>query len=308
MRDDSIKKRLHKYYRIYEQIYDYPTIPLYQITKNTRISRSTVSRYLMEMYENGILKGPMIFLKPNSTNKRYALFCVFDDPYTVYQGLEGFPRVVSRALCSGRWNITAISESLLNFSVLKGFRQCVVQGPKGMTHLPRVPLLEWDAAIESIYNQVASPQTPSTLNEHISSISWSPDEWTLYHKFKYNIRMQAVSILKSCNIRYEKYQAWNRELDAYSCIQPAFYPRGIEHYFFLDFLFESRYHQQLVSLLGNLPATSIFFSVDTHLLARIPILNKKEKDDLFSLIFHLGKKNYFTTFYQALLISTSVQV
>jgi DNA-binding Lrp family transcriptional regulator len=308
MRAKSIKKRLHKYYKIYEQIFDNPSIPLYQITKNTGISRSTVSRYLMEMYENGILKGPMIFLHPSTNYKRYALFCAFDDPYTVYQGLNGFPKVISRALCSGRWNVTAICESLLNFCVLKGFRYCVTQGEKGATHLPKVPLLDWDAALDGIYQAITIPREHSTLYEEIPTLPWKTDEWTLFEKFKYNIRMQAVSILKSCNIRYEKFQAWNRQLSQYTHIQSAFYPRGIEHYFFLDFLFQSPYHRQLVSILGQLPATSIFFSVDTFLLARIPILNRKEKDDLFRLIFHLGEKKYFTTFYQAMLISTSQQM
>jgi hypothetical protein len=120
--------------------------------------------------------------------------------------------------------------------------------------------------------------------------------------------MQAVSILKSCNIRYEKFQAWNRQLPRYTLIQSAFYPRGIEQYFFLDFLFQSQYHRQLVSVLGHLPATSIFFSVNDFLLARIPILNKKQQDDLFNLIYHLGEKKYFTTFNQAMLISTSQQM
>jgi len=303
-----MKKRLLKYYKIYEQIYENPSIQLYQITKRTGISRSTVSRYLMEMYENAILKGPMAFLKPSSTDQRYASFCVFDDPLSVYQGLSGFPRVVSRTLCSGRWNVTIICESLLNFSVLKGFRQCVVQGAKGMTHLPKVPFLDWDAALDTIYGTVSTPQVQSTLYEKIPTIPWKPDEWILYHRFKYNTRMQAVSILKACNIRYEQYQRWNRQLPTYTSIRSAFYPHGIDRYFFLDFLFESQYHRQLASILGSLPATSIFFSVDRYLLGRIPILNKKEKDDLFTLIFHLGEKGYFSNFYQSMVISTSQQV
>lgn len=303
-----MKKRLLKYHKIYEQIYENPSIPLYQITKKTGISRSSVSRYLMEMYENAILKGPMAFLKPSHTGQRYASFCVFDDPLSVYHRLNRFPLIVSRTLCSGRWNITIICGRSLNFSVLKGFRQCVVQGPKGLTHLPKVPFLEWDAALETIYSTLSTPRTQSTLYEQIPAIPWKPDEWTLYHRFKYNTRMQAVSILKSCSIRYEQYQKWNRELPTYTSIQCAFYPHGIERYFFLDFLFESQYHRQLVAILGSLPATSIFFSVGRYLLARVPILNRKENDDLFALLFHLEEKGYFSSFFQSMVISTSQRV
>ncbi|MBU7012662.1 MAG: winged helix-turn-helix domain-containing protein [Theionarchaea archaeon] len=60
------RKTLDGYFQIYEQIYEDPFIPLYQITKNTKVSRSTVSRYVKEMYELSILQGPFISVKPTA--------------------------------------------------------------------------------------------------------------------------------------------------------------------------------------------------------------------------------------------------
>jgi predicted transcriptional regulator len=60
----NTEKRLGGYYRIYEEIFKEPTEPVQKIAQNTGISRNTVARYLTEMYESSILRGPAIFLKP----------------------------------------------------------------------------------------------------------------------------------------------------------------------------------------------------------------------------------------------------
>jgi hypothetical protein len=40
-------------------------------------------------------------------------------------------------------------------------------------------------------------------------------------------------------------------------------------------------------------------------MARIALLDKKEKDDLFTFIFQLEENEYFTTFSQVVVISSS---
>ncbi len=117
-----------------------------------------------------------------------------------------------------------------------------------------------------------------------------------------------MNILKECHIRYERYRKWFSHLPEFANMYTAFYPWGLEKYFMFDFLFKSEYQKQLADILGMLPSTSIFFSVDQYLLARLALLNKKEKDDLFSLILHLGEKGYFTDLYQAAVVSTSNKV
>lgn len=114
-----------------------------------------------------------------------------------------------------------------------------------------------------------------------------------------------MPILKECRIRYERYQKWFSSLEEFAYLYTAFYPQGIDNYFMFDFLFQSQYQKQLATILGMLPSTSIFFSVGDYLLARLALLNKKEKDDLFSLIFHLGEQGYFADFYPATVVSTS---
>ncbi len=73
----------------------------------------------------------------------------------------------------------------------------------------------------------------------------------------------------------------------------------------IDFLFRSEYQKQLVDILGQLPSTSVFFSVDDYLFARLSVLNVLERKLLFFFIFQLQKRGFLTDFYQAAVISTS---
>ena len=301
----SIKKRLPKYHKIYEQIFENPSVPLYQITKNTGISRSTVSRYVIEMYELSIIKGPMIFVKPAQNYHQYAAFLDFEHSLPTYKRFKGFPNVMHRSLSSGNWNILLICEKFMNFSMLKGFRHCIYQGTKGVTHLSRVTSLDWDNSMKKMWSALSPPREKSTLYEEIPFIPWKREEWALYYRFRHNIRAQVMPILKECRVRFERYQKWVTELPHVANIHAAFYPHGLDNYFILDFLFQSEYHKQLADILGMLPSTSIFFSTGEYLLARVSLLNKKEKDDLFSLIFQLEAEGYFTQCYQTMVVSTS---
>ncbi len=301
----SVKKRLPKYYRIYKQIFENPSMPLYQMTKSTGISRSTISRYAIEMYEFSILKGPLIFIKPAHNYHQYSAFCSFENPLPTYKSFSGFPHVVYRSLNAGDWNLLLISEKLMDFSLLKGFRQCIAQGKKSVTCLSKVTSLEWNRSMEKMHNAVSSPTGKSTLYEEIPLLPWKKEEWTLYHMFRHNMRIQTMPILKKCRIGFERYRKWATDLPKYTCTQPAFFPHGLKKYFVLDFLFKSQYHKQLADILGMLPSTTIFFSTDRCLFVRLALLNKNQQDDLFTLIYELEDRGYFTRFYYAMAISAS---
>jgi len=286
-------------------VYENPSIPLYQITKNTGISRSKASQYLQEMYKLSIMKGPLIFVKPAQNYKLYAAFLEFEHPVPTYQEFNGFPNVIHRNLSLGNWNVLLICEKSMDFSVLKGFNQCIHQGAKSATCLSKVTSVDWDQSIKRIYTAISRPKQKSTLYEEIPYIPWKKQEWTLYHKFRHNTRSRVMPVLRESKIRFVQYQKWLSELPQFVNIQPAFYPYGLDSYFVLDFLFQSHYHRELTHILGMLPSTSVFFSVGQYLLARLSFLNNPQQNELFSLIFHLGEKEYYKIFHSARVVSTS---
>jgi hypothetical protein len=296
------KKKLEDYYRIYEEIFKEPTEPVQKIAQNTGIPRNTVSRYLTEMYESSILRGPAIFLKPARNYYQYVYFLTVDNPLSAYESLAGSHDVISVNIECGQWNSLVISEKVVDFSGLKGSEKCMLQGRKGVTSLSKVDSLDWDQSLESIYSVLSPPPKIFIPYEEIPAINWNTEEWTLYDTFKYNVRLEAELILKECEISYQQYQTWISRLPEVAVIQPAFYPAGFDNYSFYDFLFRSQYREQLATVLGMLPSTSVFFCVDDYLFARLSV---PKENDLISLISELKEKGYFTEYHQSTAVLTS---
>jgi hypothetical protein len=296
------EEKMVKYHTIYEQLYEYPLISLHEIVKNTGIPIDTVSQYIHEMYKTSILRGPAIFLKPAMNYYQHVYFLAVSNPLSTYESLTGSRHTVSVNIGCGQWNSLVISEEVVDFPGIEGSEKCIHQGRKGVTFLSKVTSLDWDQSLENIHGKIAPPTKKSALYEEIPAINWNTEEWTLYDKLKYNIRTETETILRVCEISYDQFQKWLAKLSEVAVIQPAFYPEGLDNYSLCDFLFRSQYQKQLVTILGMLPSTSLYFSAGDHLFVRVFVPNKK---DLTSLVLELETKGYFTDVYHSTAVLAS---
>jgi hypothetical protein len=255
------------------------------------------------MYESSILKGPFIVINPSENYHQYASFLTFENVLLMYTYLKEFPYVIYRSLEFGNWNLLLISEKMIDFSMLKGFKTWFLRGVKGATWLSKVIFIDWDQSMDAMHKALSLPDEKSVLYEEGPANPWSTNEWDIYYQFKDNTRMLKMPALRENKIRFETYQKWLSQLPQFAHTYTAFYPKGLDKYFAIDFLFKSEYQKQLSTILGMLPSTSIFFSVGDYLFARLFFLNKKEKNDLLLIVFSLGERGYFTEGHQAPVIS-----
>ncbi len=293
------KKRLQKYHKIYEKLYEDPFITQGSIAKNTKTARSTVSRYIAEMCEQSMLKGPMLFVKPARNYHEYAAFLEFEQPFLTYRCFKELPHVISGTLNCGKWNMTVISEKPINFPRLQGFHNCLLQNVKGAISLSKVTVLDWNQSMQKIQDALQPPKEKTTLYKEIVNNPWNKKEWTLFDAFKHNTRIKILPIVREYNVRYEAVEKWISQLHQFANVQPAFYPHGLLNYSVSDFLFQSPYQTQLKAILGLLPSTGVFFPVGEYLFSRLFTLSKREEADLFSLLHQLEEKGYFTKFHFA---------
>ena len=154
-------------------------------------------------------------------------------------------------------------------------------------------------------NAVSSPKEKSTLYEEIPHIPWNEEEWLLFKKFKNNTRAKPSPILKECRIKLKHYRTWMTGLPEFARMETAFFPHGCKKYIFYDFLFESDYHKELVRILGMLPSMCAFFSVGNYLFARLSVMNREQEYDLFSFIYSLKEKGFYSTLNFALALFAS---
>ena len=94
MGETSRPTRIEKYYTIYEQVYETPVISVYDLSLCTEISRNTVAKYIKEMYEDTIMTGPCLHLKPAPNYTEYLYLMKVSDPLFVYEELKVRPHVL----------------------------------------------------------------------------------------------------------------------------------------------------------------------------------------------------------------------
>jgi len=222
------KKRIKYYYEIYEQIYDNPTINANEISKKTKRSRNTTSKYLREVYERNVLIGPYLKMKSTSDYKEYVYVMNFSDPFFTFKGLKGFPHVVYHAVTSGNWNILVVTDRNLDLSKLVGFQSFLYQGVRVKTSTPKVEYNPWDESIKRIDRAQCTPVQTNYKDKLSSLPEWGEKEWKLYHTFKRNLRQKRTPTLHRIKVRFNVHIEWMKTLKDYCTIHTEFYPHGRE--------------------------------------------------------------------------------
>ncbi|MGC1121118.1 MAG: hypothetical protein WBA22_08485, partial [Candidatus Methanofastidiosia archaeon] len=80
------------------------------------------------------------------------------------------------------------------------------------------------------------------------------------------------------------YEKWISTLPEVAYIQPAFYPYGSNAYGAFDFLLKSEYQRQLITILGLLPCSGIFFSTGDAVWARLLVRGPEDTKKVNTVI------------------------
>jgi len=283
----SWMKRLKKYYRIFEQMYEGPLVSIYDISQNTGISRNTVSHYVKEMYVQGIVCGPYLRMRPAGTYKEYVYLMNFSDPWLAFNGLKGFPHVLYHAMTFGDWNTMVVTDRLLDFSQLAGFETMVNQGIRYCSFTPKPEYQTWDESFKKVYEQVEQfTPVPEYRKRLLTFLDWGPDEWTLFYRF--NVMRKVITpALREINVKYEVYTKWMKTLDNYCTVHTGFYPEGYQNYLCYCLFVSTDYEHSVTSLFSQFPATPFIMELDTQLLIFTHVYSPTVKSKLFCLLYDM---------------------
>ncbi|MGD2249595.1 MAG: hypothetical protein PVF58_14405 [Candidatus Methanofastidiosia archaeon] len=270
------KKRLKNYFKIYGVLHTDYSLSVYQLAKNTGLSRNTVSKYLKYMLNRNILVGPYLEMKSSKSYTEYMYFMNFENPHIVFEYLKEFPRVVYHALGAGDWNTVVVSVTPLNFSRLVGFQDMVYTGVKYGVETPKIRVTEWGTCFDDVNDTIKefSPGSPCKNREWGPVLDWDEEEWELFSTFKKNLRQKKTPVLQDLDIRYEVYSAWIDRLAQYCSVHVRFYPEGYNHYVHQWILLDSVYEDQVKKVLSLFPTTPVVFQVGDQLLVEVGIITE----------------------------------
>lgn len=279
------------YYRIYNEVYESPTVSVRAIAENLGLPCSTVYRYLKDMYEREILVGPYILMKPAPNYKEYVYLLNFSNPYAAFEALEQLPQVVYCAMVSGDWDIVVITDSPLNYSSLEGFQNIVDQGVRGFSYTPKVRNTTWEEGFEQTNKYIAEfVPAEKERSEAVPPLDWREDEWKLFRAFQHGLREKKIPVLREIEVRHDFYLEWMRTLNDHCTVHTEFHPRGYISSGNAYFLFSSEYGSQVRSLFSLLPVTSFFTEVGDKLLVLTNIAPPNLGIELFLIPNRMQKK------------------
>lgn len=301
----SHDKRKENYFKIFEQIFEEPTMSIYDISQNSGLSRNTIAKYLNEMYERGVLVGPQMRMKPAPNYREYMYLMNFRNPFQVFEGLKQFPHVLYHVMTFGEWNVMVVTDRPLDFSKLVGFESMVKQGIRGRSYTPQVECRSWNEGFKKSYEQVTQfMPARAEAKERTAApfLDWEEDEWMLFHTFKYNMRKKVTPTLRRIKVRYEVYGKWIEDLPDHATIHVGFYPEGYENYITYCFLISSDHEDAVRQLFSSFPTTPFVVEVGDHLMVFINMVSSRMTRWLFCTIYDMKRKEMIKGFNQAVAV------
>ena len=271
------EKKLRKYYKIFEQVYEEPLITYGDIGENTNITRNTATKYLKYIYEHQILVGPQMCMRPAVNYAEYVYLMDFRYPFVTVNNVKRFKHVLYAAVAMGGWNCTVITDKPMDFSEVVGFKRMVLTKKKRLVHTPKPVFSTWKNSFRNVCEYIdAFAPKGAHCNDYLDSvIPWGKDEWRLYYAFKSCIRKKLMPTLGEIGVRYERYKKWKKGIWDFCTFHTRFYPDGYEEYLNYCFLLDTDYKESVIQLFSLFPTTPFAMQVGNHLLVLVAV-NKSD--------------------------------
>ena len=291
--NDFEKEDAHiiQYIKIANSIRENPFISLSGMSSHINLSKSTISKYLKKMYRDRILTGPQVSLKPHSNYTPYIYLLQVSNPIYTFQELKILHHVKNLAIVMGEWNMSILTDRMMDFSALEGFQRVVFAGKRYDVYSPRIRYTTWEQSWKEIRDKLecCTPVSEKKNRGILPELPWGDQEWELYKAMRLNVRQDIHPVLHKHYIGYETFQRWKKTVLDRCTVHMGFFPGGFDSYMNFYILFQTDYTQAVRELFSLFPTTPFIADLDDQILVlvRIPF---DLRDNLCSIIGDMREK------------------
>lgn len=300
----SDMEKKERYYKIFCQIYDNPRTQIYEISKALGIYRKSVSRALQEMYEQQILIGPGLRLKPVRDKPKVYYVLDFDDPFKAFERLGQNKNITYLGVVFGDFPVIAAGSPDINFDKYPGFKEVLYSGERGEMYTPAASPLEWEDCASRILKEIEKSDSwkKSTWVSQPVDISWDHQEWEFFLEFGGDIRRKIAPLVREQDVSFRRFYEWLNNVHQYTTIHTMFFPEGYASYTTYLFLFKTDYEYALRDLFSLLPTSPMFFKVGEYLLTMIYIRTDPLIISLSRAIYTLKERGILKDFMKGIVV------
>lgn len=285
-------RKIQTWWDIYICLHEKGRAHISEICKKMRYTgrgknRDTISRYLGEAFEKGIITKPRLTLANHEGNTLYAYLLKCPDKRTAFfEILKQNPSVLYIALLNGDYQLLFTSHSdqiLLKCPhIMSPIFTPIYTVPKGYNLSEQQCL---DIITKYTYEEGVLPRPV------LPPLNWDHLDWQIYNAFRMDFRQSLKKVANNLDITYE-----TARLHLYNRIVPqtiqfvGFFPQGIENYSHLFFLAKTSCERSLVSVLSRLQTSCLIWPLQSYLICYVYFQNLSI---FLKSIYNLEKKKIF---------------
>jgi DNA-binding Lrp family transcriptional regulator len=254
-------------------------------------NRDTISQYLHEAFEKGIITRPRLTLANHEGNTVFGYLVNCKDNRTeFFRQLKSHPEILYIALLNGEYQIffTAHSRDIslsYQYEVSPIFTP-LYTFPEGWNY-SEMQCLETIRHLTYEEGMLSRPV--------LGPLDWSHLDRDIYNIFRMDLRQSLRKVAENLDITYE-----TARLHLYERILPhaiqsiGFFPKGLLNYSHLFFLVKTSCEKSLVAALSKLQTSCLIWPLQNHLIC---VVYFQHLNLFLNTIFNLEKRKIFKEYY-----------
>lgn len=284
-------RKIQTWWDIYLSLHENGRIHIGEICRRMKYTgrgknRDTISRYLNEAFEKGIITKPQLTLANHKKSTLYVYLLQCKENRTkIFNALKTHPDVLYMALLNGDYQILFTSRSnqvspACSHTISPIFTP-VYTSPQG-----------WSYSEQQCLNIITDyTYTENTLSRTVRRpLDWDPLDWKIYNTFRLDLRMSLKDAAALLNASYETIRLRLNKILPQTIQIVGFFPQGMGNYTNLFFLIKTPCERSFVSVLSKLQTSCLIWPLQDHLLCLVYFQNLSI---FFKSVYNLEKKKIF---------------
>lgn len=289
-------RKIQTWWDIYTCLHENGRMHIGEVCRKIRYTgrgknRDTISRYLNEAFEKGIITKPRLTLANHegSTLYAYLLECA-GNRTKLFETLETHPDILYISLLNGDYQLFFTSRSdqiLLEYPhTLSPIFTPIYTVPGGYNRSEQKCL---DMITSYTYEEGMLPR------DVLPPLDWDVLDWEIYNALRMDLRESLKKVAETLDTTYETIRLRLHNKILPQTIQfVGFFPQGLENYSHLFFLVRTPCERSLVSALSKLQTSCLIWPLQDALLCLVYFQNL---NIFLRAIFNLEKRKIFREYY-----------